>query len=508
MTKKKPKITFTRNGLTYSINEDKTTVSITKSEIDEEEEEHELIIPSYVKYRKRTYAITRISELAFFFSPIKSLRFESNSQLTTIENGAISNSDLEIITIPSTVIDLQTGWCKETSHLKTIEISPDNPRYKMHDDRIMVGKSSLQKDTFDDLVFCSRDSEHVTVPSFVTTIQSYSFELCTKLKKIDFEEGSRLKKIEREAFMKSPLESLYFPACLEKLEDGWCAEMAQLSKINVCDLNQNFKEIEGEMIVGKSEVESDVFDVIVFGYKNVKSVTIPSYVKTVGSFAFSGSYELEEVIVGDDSQLETIGKEAFADSGIERFTIPHHLTEICELAFYSCRQLKRLDIPNDSELNKIGCGAFSYTGIERFTIPPHLKIISERMFLSSKLRRVDVPRESELEAIEEKAFHLTPIVRFTIPRHVTSIGKEAFYMCDNLQEVVIEDGSELRVIGKSAFSCTKIEKFTIPPKVDQIEESAFASDSLKVIEMNANPELEKIVKDALSRPDGVEIKII
>lgn len=225
-------------------------------------------------------------------------------------------------------------------------------------------------------------------------------------------------------------------------------------------------------------------------------------------FDTSLSIAVPVVIVGDDSQLKTIGKEAFADSVIERFTISHHLTEICELAFYSCRQLNRLDIPNNSELNKIGCGAFSYTGIERFMIPHHLKIISERMFLSSKLKRVDVPRESELEAIEEKAFYLTPIERFTIPRNVTSIGMEAFYMCDNLQEVVIEDGSELRVIGKIAFSCTKIEKFTIPPKVDQIEESSFASDNLKVIEMNANPELEKIVKDALGHPDDVEIKII
>ena len=73
-----------------------------------------------------------------------------------------------------------------------------------------------------------------------------------------------------------------------------------------------------------------------------------------------------------NSEIRTIGSNAFQYSTIRSFTIPPHLTTICEKAFSGCRLLQTFEIPANSELRTIESCAFSLTSIESLTIPPSL----------------------------------------------------------------------------------------------------------------------------------------
>lgn len=50
-----------------------------------------------------------------------------------------------------------------------------------------------------------------------------------------------------------------------------------------------------------------------FAFSDVSSITLPDSVKEIGTRAFRRCYELETLTIGENSQLETIGSEAFAE---------------------------------------------------------------------------------------------------------------------------------------------------------------------------------------------------
>ena len=47
---------------------------------------------------------------------------------------------------------------------------------------MIIGKSSIEKDKFDVLIFCARNAEKVRIPNFIKTIGSYSFNKCYQLR--------------------------------------------------------------------------------------------------------------------------------------------------------------------------------------------------------------------------------------------------------------------------------------------------------------------------------------
>ena len=72
---------------------------------------------------------------------------------------------------------------------------------------------------------------------------------------------------------------------------------------------------------------------------------------------------------------------------------------------------------------------------------------------------------SQLREIGERAFWNTVIAEVQIPASVQSIGKSAFYECENLQKVTFTEGSQLKEIGKDAFLWTSLTEIEIPASV-------------------------------------------
>ena len=73
-------------------------------------------------------------------------------------------------------------------------------------------------------------------------------------------------------------------------------------------------------------------------------MTIPNYIKFIEPFAFCDCPKLRTVEISPESELQTIGKKAFADTSIEKFTISPHLIIIGEYAFSSCNKLRKIEL--------------------------------------------------------------------------------------------------------------------------------------------------------------------
>lgn len=202
------------------------------------------------------------------------------------------------------------------------------------------------------------------------------------------------------------------------------------------------------MIIGKSSIEQDNYDVVVFCFRNVEHVKIPNFIRIIDSYAFSECQKLKSVEFTSDSELHTISKYAFSLSSITNFSIPRSVKILDEHCFSNCKQFKKIEIPFNSQLQIIGKYAFFFSAIQSFSVPPQL----------------------------------------------TKICENAFYFCSQLQKFEIPFNSELQVVETSALNCASIESFTIPSKLNQIGKFAFSSECIKIMEINESNEMEYIDK--------------
>lgn len=209
---------------------------------------------------------------------------------------------------------------------------------------------------------------------------------------------SQLQTIEKCAFYMSSVEKIEIPASLTNLENGWCQETKKLKEVEVNSSNPKYKNYDRNIVVGKSTIEMDDFDVLVFCNRKIKSITIPNFIQKVGPFSFDNCQILHKVEIDiKKSKLQTIEEYAFRETKIESITFPPHLIKIGQSAFEFCRELQKVEIQRDSEILIIERNAFGSTKIESILIPLHLTKISEGTFnLCHELRNVEIPNDSEL----------------------------------------------------------------------------------------------------------------
>lgn len=138
-----------------------------------------------------------------------------------------------------------------------------------------------------------------------------------------------------------------------------------------------------------------------FSGSTLRYITIPSTVKSIGKFAFSGCYYLTDFVLPET--LETISDSAFRDSNfINGFTIPDSVTSIGEFAFYDVGGMSSVVLP------------------------------------------------SGIEAIEDYTFGYSNITSVIVPEGVTTIGSYAFTNCRSLE--YIELPSTLQSVGLSVLT--------------------------------------------------------
>lgn len=387
------------------------------------------------------------------------------SGLETIRDEAFRGcGTLAELTLPDGLEDIGAGAFQQCEALTDIRVPDSVTR---------VGKKAFCETGLTSVEVCAglsygqevfskcRRLTRATVQDGVCSIPARMFSKCTALRELDI--PGTICRIGISAFHGSGLESVQIPGSVETIEAH------------------------------------------AFASTQLARVEIPETVHAVGNGAFRSCENLREVVLPGDGEHRcaadpeiqtTVGKEAFAGTGLRTVRIPPGIIAetrvfaecpdlkeayvaggavLLEATFCQCRSLEKITLGQGAEevppslgmecgalrevrladtVKKIGDKAFFATGLTEFEIPETVVSIGTQAFASSKLRRI------------------------VIPPTVTTIGQGAFQNCPDLEEVVLPDG--LRKIPPLMFSgCRSLKEIRIPGSVISIGKGAFAETALE-----------------------------
>ena len=168
-----------------------------------------------------------------------------------------------------------------------------------------------------------------------------------------------------------------------------------------------------------------------FSYcKNVKKISFPSNVTSIGEGAFNECNSLTNVTLPQG--IETVPKNCFYNcNSIKSIIIPNSVTSLGEYAFYNCG-FKSIDLP--ANLKTIGMCAFWNANLESIELPESLESIATQAFSGCKIKGLVIP--NKITIISPNAFSSIEELEYVVlPKSVSNISAAAFYNCISLSKV-------------------------------------------------------------------------
>ena len=149
------------------------------------------------------------------------------------------------------------------------------------------------------------------------------------------------------------------------------------------------------------------------GYKNLRSVSFPKTMLSIGYSAFADDSLLTDIVLPDN--LLTIGGYAFSGTSIKELKLPLSLTFI-------------------------GKGAFCKTRIRSIALPDNIEEIPTSCFADcDSLNFIQWPKK--LRSIGDHAFDgCNALKNFTIPSSVVEISPSIIWNCSNISRLTIGKG--------------------------------------------------------------------
>ena len=229
-------------------------------------------------------------------------------------------------------------------------------------------------------------------------------------------------------------------------------------------------------------------------------IIIPSYITEIEDGSFDGCINLEEITFLPDSQLKSIGKNAFRNcKKLRKIIFPEQVETIGVSAFRGCESLEKVIFRNrvvqkDKKLYSflsvhIGNDAFrGCIKLESIEIPEGVKKISCFRGCSS-LEFIKIP--DSVEEIGDYTFDSCTNLDITTgsisqQNNIRRIGNFAFNRCSNLKVRLFDFlFPKLESIGNFAFArCHSLEIIDIPIAVHTIGHHCFTGcDALEYINL-------------------------
>lgn len=177
------------------------------------------------------------------------------------------------------------------------------------------------------------------------------------------------------------------------------------------------------------------------------------------------------------NKVQTIGSQAFfaCDSLTGTLTIPSSTTSIGASAFAGCKKLTGVKI-NGISLKNIG--SYAFEGCESLagtvTVPMNVRVLRDGVFSGCKSLE-SVTLNSNLQSIGANAFYGCESLSgdINLGKMITKIGAAAFSGCKSLTAISLPRA--LQQLGDAAFmDCEKLSgKISIPGSVEELGQGAF-----------------------------------
>ena len=230
--------------------------------------------------------------------------------------------------------------------------------------------------------------------------------------------------------------------------------------------------------------------------KDIKSVTIPSSITIIGSFAFKGCNNLTAVYAKDlsawcnirfgtaDANPLYYARNLYIDGELlTEVNFPEGTKIINDYVFDGCQNLESISIPDS--VTQIGCFAFS--GTAYFKNKENWE--NNALYIGNNLIRVDTKTSGTFQVKENTkviagcAFYFCQYIKNVILNdRILDIGAHAFENCDSLSSITNLKG--IRSIGYSAFfGCSALKSIAIPESVTKISDTAFFNSKELILEV-------------------------
>lgn len=327
--------------------------------------------------------------------------------------------------------------------------------------------------------YCTFDFEHLVIGKDTVNFNSHvSGRIYKNIKTVEFEEGSQLQTLGKNAFYFCPAQEYALPDTVTSIGE----EAFMYSGILSFAVPSKVKRIEKNL----------------FYHSSLESITFNQTETDIGDYAFAYS-NIKEVSV--PQSVTSIGKDTFENTPISKVTLPNNLKIVSEAMFSNCPNIKNIDfLP--STVTYINTSAFSSTGVTALdftkTNITHIddfafsdceelasvKLNEKTTYLSGfgscpKLSVISIP--SNVTYIGYRAFADNPQLSFTsVPSSVKRIGSYAFTNT-NVKELDLSANTELSLDSYAFCDLTTLEKITLPSTLQYISTRAFCNTALKSI---------------------------
>lgn len=449
-------------------------------------------------YTKDTESGTR--ELVFYIpSSEDEKEFVVDSNVTVIHSGAFVQCELEKLVIPSNVLEIKEGAIVNCLSLEELSVpfignKPENEENRNSSFSCIFGGTMTEASSFVVTVLSGTEvpnlaflgCENVTgiklEGGHFEKIGESAFAQCVNLKEINLSEG--LLEIGEYAFLGCvSIETLNIPSTVKKLGDYALADCEMIASVNIPDALEelgvgvfrnwaalktfNISSNHAKYSIldieegGKILLSKDQETLILYMPSNtVKKFVLPTTIKNIDAYAFSGA-KVQEVVLGEE--VQEIGTGIFSNcTRLTTVSLPSSLTTIPYSMFEKCSRLKTIvnskDNGNLENVEVIEGRAFYYcTSLENHIITDKVKEIGESAF--------------------ENCQKITEVV---LPTQIDSIAKSAFKGCSKLTKVVFNEN--IKNVGESAFEdCRQLIDFNLCEGLEEIGEKAFANCGVSIV---------------------------
>ena len=410
------------------------------------------------------------------------------NSVTTLGNHAFGwLTHLPTINIPASVSNIEELALVGLRGLIQFNVDPYNPNY-CSQDGVLYNKTRQKLLRYPEkkngssfqisgevteiapMAFAGSELQLISIPSSVVSIGVNAFRECTNLTTLNIPAS-----VQSFGLSVGGVNGNYMPA---------------LTSVNVDEANVDYSSQDG--VLFDKNKSSLIFYPM---NKSGSSYAIPTGVNHVGECAFAYGRKLSHISI--PPTVTSIGREAFALSGITNISIPINVTNIESRAFGGCWSLEAVSLPPN--ITAIKANTFASCGsLKSINIPSNVTAIEFGAFQSCSLSGIELP--SGLQSIGEYAFGgCRSLQEIAIPSSVVEIGDGAFGGCSSLNRINVNSGNSnfISVAGVLydypqsrliAYPGGKTDSyFSIPTGVSTIGSNSFSgSHLLQVIKIPAS----------------------